>query len=515
VRYAYAFTAALLLGGSSVALVNGTPVTAQTAQNEDHVMRALAPGGAPMSFADLAQQLQPAVVNISTKQTVKVESNPMAGLFGQFFGQRGAQQGQPRTQEAQSLGSGFIISADGYIVTNNHVVAPGNENATVDSITVIMPDRTEYDATLVGRDSDSDIAVLKINAKGALPFVKLGDSTKARVGDWVVAIGNPLGLGGTVTSGIVSALYRNVGQGGVDTGGAYDRFIQTDAAINQGNSGGPLFNLNGEVIGINRAILSPTGGSVGLGFATPSEVAAPIINALKSGEKIERGYLGIQFQPLSEDLAASIAGVPDKNSGAFVQSVVPGAAAAKAGIQPGDVITKINGQDINLDNTLAYVVANIPVGQTVPVEVVRNGQRKRLNVNISQRPSDEELASLAGDDGGDFSEQDDSMAEQAAQADLGIATVELTPTIRRQLRLNADVQGVVVNAVDPNSDAARKGISRGAVILMVGGAAVPNVQAFERAIDVAQRSGKEAVLLRVQPLGGRPPLFVPVRIQDE
>ncbi len=513
-RYAYAFTAALLLGGSSLALVNGTPVTAQTAQNEDHVMRALAPGGAPMSFADLAQQLQPAVVNISTRQTVKVESNPMAGILGQFFGQRsGQQQAQPRTQEAQSLGSGFLISADGYLVTNNHVVAPGNENATVESITVIMPDRTEYPATLVGRDEQSDIAVLKIDAKGPLPFVKLGDSTAARVGDWVLAIGNPLGLGGTVTSGIVSALYRNVGQQGVDTGGAYDRFIQTDASINQGNSGGPLFNLNGEVIGINRAILSPTGGSVGLGFATPSEVAAPIINALKSGKKVEHGYLGIQFQPLTEDLAASIVGIQDKNNGAFVQNVVPGASAANGGVEAGDVIVAIDGKQVTRDNTLAYIVANIPVGNSVPVDVVRDGKRKRLNVTISQRPSNDELASLSGN-GEEFAVQDDSMAQKAVQTDLGIATMELSPNIRRQLRLGADVQGVVVTGVDPNSDAARKGIERGAVILRVDGRGVAAVTAFEDAIGAAQRSGKEAVLLQVQPVGGQP-VFVPVRIKSE
>ncbi len=513
-RYAYAFTAALLLGGSSIALVNGTPVTAQTAQNEDHVMRALAPAGAPVTFADLAAQVSPAVVNISTKQTVKVEGNPMAGLFGQFFGQRGGQQAQPSTQEAQSLGSGFLVSSDGYIVTNNHVVAPGNERATVDSITVIMPDRTEYPATLVGRDEASDIAVLKIDAKNALPFVKLGDSTKARVGDWVMAIGNPLGLGGTVTSGIVSALYRNVGQGGVDTGGAYDRFIQTDAAINQGNSGGPMFNLSGEVIGINRAILSPTGGSVGLGFATPSEVAAPIINALKTGKTVEHGYLGIQFQPLSDDLAASIPGIADKNSGAFVQSVVPGASAEKGGVEAGDVITKINNQAVTRDNTLAYIVANITVGDTVPVEVVRDGKRQRLNVTISQRPSEEELANLSG--GGDeFPEQDDSMAQEAAQTDLGISALDLTPNLRRQLRLGADVQGVVVNAVDPNSDAARKGIERGLVILTVDGRAVTSVGAFESAISAAQRSNKEAVLLRVQAPGGQQSRFIPVRIKGE
>ena len=324
-----------------------------------------------------------------------------------------------------------------------------------------------------------------------------------------------LGLGGTVTSGIVSALYRNVGQGGVDTGGAYDRFIQTDAAINQGNSGGPMFNLNGEVIGINRAILSPTGGSVGLGFATPSEVAAPIIAQLKEGKEVEHGYLGIQFQPLSEDFAASIRGIDNKNEGAFVQSVVPGASADKGGVEAGDVITAINGQQVTRDNTLAYIVANIPVGRTVPVDVIRNGQRKRLNVTISQRPSDEELAKLAGGDEQDFSEPDESINEQAAEADMGIAVLDLTPNLRRQLRLGADTQGVVVNGVDPSSDAARKGIQRGIVILSVDGRPVASAEAFSNAVNAAQRSGKAAVLLRVQAPGGQQPVFIPVRIQGD
>ncbi len=293
-RYAYAITAALLLGGTTLALTTSPSVVAQTAQNEG--MAAAAPRGGPASFADMVQRLQPAVVNISTRQRVPQAANPFSGTpFGDLFGGPGGPGapgapggGAPQTRQAQSLGSGFIISADGYIVTNNHVVAPGARGATVDSITVILPDRTEYDAKLIGTDAASDLAVLKIAPKKPLPFVKFGDSTKARVGDWVLAIGNPFGLGSTVTAGIISALHRNTGNGA-------DRFIQTDASINQGNSGGPMFDMNGNVIGINSQILSPTGGNVGIGFAIPSEQATSVIDTLKSGGTVKRGYLGIQI----------------------------------------------------------------------------------------------------------------------------------------------------------------------------------------------------------------------------
>ena len=271
VRYAYAITGALLLSGAAAAMTLDAPLAGQVAQNEPGTIAAAAPkAGAPMSFADMVARLQPAVVNISTTQRVTVQqpTNPFSGtpfgdLFGQFNGGDQGGSGQPITREAQSLGSGFIISPDGYVVTNNHVIAAGAKGATVESIKVTLPDRKEYTAKLIGRDPASDLALLKIEASG-LPFVKFGDSARARVGDWVVAIGNPFGLGSTVTAGIVSALHRVTGQGG-----AYDRFIQTDASINQGNSGGPMFDLSGNVIGINSQILSPTGGNVGIWLRHP------------------------------------------------------------------------------------------------------------------------------------------------------------------------------------------------------------------------------------------------------
>ena len=249
-KYAYGLTSALLLSGAAFSLITGQAVGAQVAQNDASQMARIVPrAGAPESFADLTAQLQPAVVNISTRQRIEVSGNPFAGTpFADLFGGRGQAQ-QPQTREAQSLGSGFIISADGYVVTNNHVIAPGGRGR-VEQITVTMPDGTEYDATLVGADAQSDLAVLKISRGEPFPFVQFGESGSARVGDWVIAIGNPFGLGGTVTSGIISSVLRTAG------GGAYDRYLQTDASINRGNSGGPLFDMQGKVIGINNAIIS-------------------------------------------------------------------------------------------------------------------------------------------------------------------------------------------------------------------------------------------------------------------
>ncbi|RYD60757.1 MAG: trypsin-like serine protease, partial [Sphingomonadales bacterium] len=291
-RYAYGLTGALLLSGAAATLTTGYVAGAQVAQNDTTQMGRVVPRqGAPESFADLTAQLSPAVVNIATRQRVEVPTqNPFAGTpFEGLFNQRGrqGQQGQPQTQEAQSLGSGFIVSADGFVVTNNHVISSPTGRGTVEEITVTMPDGTEYPAKLVGADAASDLAVLKISTPKPLPFVHFGAANQARVGDWVVAIGNPFGLGGTVTSGIVSSVLRATGQGG-----AYDRYIQTDAAINRGNSGGPLFDMQGNVIGINNAIFSPTGGSVGIGFAIPADIAAPIVEQLKKGNTITRGYLG-------------------------------------------------------------------------------------------------------------------------------------------------------------------------------------------------------------------------------
>ncbi len=508
-RYAYAITSALLLGGTAATLALQSPGTAQTAQNEPGAMLAATPPrpGAPMSFADLAARLQPAVVNISTRQRVQVQTNPFAGTpFGDFFG---GDAGRPVTREAQSLGSGFIISADGYIVTNNHVISadrrPG-ARAVVSQITVTLPDRTEYQAKVVGRDPASDLAVLKIEPKQSLPFVRFGDSSRARVGDWVIAVGNPFGLGGTLTAGVVSALHRVTGQGG-----AYDRYIQTDASINQGNSGGPMFDINGNVIGINTMIFSPTGGNVGIGFAIPAEQAWPIVQTLMKGNSVERGYLGVGIQPLDEGIADSL-GLP-KNRGELIARVEPGEAADKAGIRQGDIVVKVGGRDVTPDQTLSFLVANQPVGSRVPIEVIREGRRMTMTAVIGKRPSEEQIAALGTGEPGMAEPEDEQTSQQAARESLGLALQPLTPDIARQLRLQASVRGVVIGAVDPSSDAAQKGLQRGDVILSVNYRAVTSPAEIASAASTARSAGRSNVLLQVQ-RGNTPARYIAVRLKQ-
>jgi serine protease Do len=503
VRYAYGITSALLAGGAAISLLTGVPAGAQTAQNDDARMAGITPrAGAPASFADLTEQLQPAVVNISTRQRIEVQSNPFAGTpFADLFGRRG--QAQPQTREAQSLGSGFIISADGYVVTNNHVIT-AEGRGTVEEITVTMPDGTEYPAELIGADAASDLAVLKIERGSDFPFVHFGDSSQARVGDWVIAIGNPFGLGGTVTSGIVSSVLRNTG------GGAYDRYIQTDASINRGNSGGPLFDMQGNVIGINNAIFSPSGGSVGIGFAIPAETAEPIVRQLIAGEEIQRGYLGVRIQPVTEDLADSL-GI-DERRGEFIQSVEPGEPAARAGLEAGDVVLSVNNKAVTPDQTLSFLVANIAPGTTIPLEIVRDGQRRTLNVTVGKRPSEEQLRQSMFDPDADQMDNPTPGGSDMLADTLGIQAIELTPQIARQLGVGTDTQGVVVAAVDPNSDAARKDIQRGDIILSANYEQTASIAALEGVVSNVAEDGRNAVLLRTQRRGA-PPIYKPVRIR--
>ncbi|MEY2928213.1 MAG: hypothetical protein RL367_2690, partial [Pseudomonadota bacterium] len=506
-KYAYSITAALLLGGTAATLAFQAPGSAQTAQNEPGAIAvASSPRpGAPMSFADLAARLQPAVVNISTTQRVQVQQqqNPFAGTpFGDMFGGDdgpfggggGANGGKPITREAQSLGSGFIISADGYIVTNNHVISAEQGQGTkavVESIKVTLPDHRDYKATLVGRDVASDLAVLKIDATG-LPFVKFGDSQSARVGDWVVAIGNPFGLDSTVTAGIVSALHRNIGSG------PYDRYIQTDASINRGNSGGPMFDLSGNVIGINTAIFSPTGGNVGIGFAIPAEQARPIVETLRGGGKIKRGYLGVGIQPLDEGTADAL-GLP-KNQGELISRVEPNEPAARAGIKQGDVITRVNGRDVTPEQTLSFIVGGLPIGTRVPIELLRDGKKQTVTAMVGERPSEEKLASLGT---GEPNLDGDGKAvpgkgADAARESLGLATLALTPEISRQLGLRDGVKGVVVGAVDPSSDAAAKGLQRGDIILSANQHPTISPTELAAVADAARKAGRANVLIQLQ-----------------
>jgi serine protease Do len=511
VRYVYGLTSALLVGGASISLITGSPLGAQVAQNDGAVMDRVVPvAGAPASFADLTAQLQPAVVNIATRQRVEVANNPFAGTpFAELFNRRGGGGeggGQPQTREAQSLGSGFIISADGYVVTNNHVISPPDSRAKLESITITLPDGTEYEADLVGADVASDLAVLKIRANRTFPFVRFGDSSAARVGDWVVAIGNPFGLGGTVTSGIISAVYRNTGQGG-----PYDRFLQTDASINRGNSGGPLFDMRGNVIGINNAIFSPSGGSVGIGFAIPAEIAAPIVEKLRDGQEIQRGYLGVRLQPVDEDLALSL-GLP-KRRGELAQTVEENSPAAKAGLRAGDILTKVNGKDVTADQTVSFLVANLQPGTTVPVEVLREGSRANINVTLGKRPSEAELQAQAQTFDPDAEEpMEPGTSDSTIEQKLGMQVTPMTAAIARSLGVPADTKGVVIAAVDPNSDAARKGLRRGDIILSANYQPTATVEELLAQITAATTEKREALLLRIQ-RRTQPPAFVAVRIR--
>jgi len=515
VRYAYGVAAALLIGGSAFSIATG-PVGAQVAQNAPVQMAPRA--GAPGSFADLTARLQPAVVNISTKQRVPVRAqgtDPLEELFRRFGaptpdqgqgqghdqGQGQGGSGQGRTRETGSLGSGFIISADGYIVTNNHLIQGASGTGTVDQVTVTLPDRREFPARIIGRDQPSDLALLKIEGRN-LPYVNWGDSTRARVGDWVIAIGNPYGLGGTVTAGIVSALHR-----GITGVGAYDRYIQTDASINMGNSGGPMFDMAGNVIGVNSALISPTGTNVGIGLAIPAELARPVIDSLRRGQAPQRGYLGVGLQALDETIAQSL-GLP-KDRGEIVRSIVPGGAAARAGLQQGDVVLSVNGRAVTPDETVSYLIANTSVGSRVPVEIVRGGRRQTVQVTVAQRPSEEELAKQVGGGGNAFPENDNGGTTAPAPANqvLGLSLQPLTSDIARAVNLPATARGVIVGRVDPNSDAAEKGFQRGDLIISVNQQPVTSPAQVVAAVDAARRAGRPSVLLLVK-RGQAPEFFL-------
>jgi serine protease Do len=465
-----------------------------------------------MSFADLVAKLQPAVVNISTKQRipVKAQTDPFEEFFRRFDpsiggqqGQQGQQgQGQQRTREAGSLGSGFLVSPDGYIVTNNHLIQGLTGTGTVDTVTVTTTDRKEYTARIVGRDETSDLALLKIDATN-LPFVQWGDSTKARVGDWVIAIGDPYGVGSTVTAGIISALHR-----GITGSGAYDRYIQTDAAINMGNSGGPMFDLNGNVIGINSALISPTGASVGIGLAIPAEAAKPVIDALMKGQRPSRGYLGVGLQPLDETRAPAL-GLP-KDSGEIVRTVVAGGPGDRGGLQQGDVIVGVNGHAVTPDQTVSFLIANTPAGSRVPLEIVRNGRRQTVTVQVGQRPPEDEVAQQGGygsTPGGTTNEQP-AVAPQKA---LGLSLTPLTADLARAANLPAGSRGVIVTGVDPNSDAADDGFQRGDLIISVNNQPVSTPAQVVAAVDAARKAGRSSVLLLVK-RGNTPEQFVGVDI---
>ncbi len=446
---------------------------------------------APESFADLAEKVSPAVVNITTStlvasgtgaQPMVPEGSPFEEFFRDFLDRR--DQGQPRQRRAQALGSGFVISEDGFIVTNNHVIDGADE------ISVEFPDGKVLEAEVIGTDAEVDIAVLKVEADAPLPFVSFGDSDTARVGDWVLAVGNPLGQGFSVSAGIVSARSRELS-------GAYDDFIQTDAAINRGNSGGPLFNMDGEVIGVNTAILSPNGGSIGIGFSMASNVVIRVVEQLREFGETRRGWLGVRIQDVTEEIADAMG--LETARGALVTDV-PEGPAREAGIEAGDLIIGFDGQEVADTRALVRIVGYTDVGKTVRVVVLRDGEQKSIEVTLGRR--EDAVAAESGGAGPQAPEPQELM---------GLELSELTDDIRDQLDLGADARGLLVMAVDPESEAARKGLEPGDLIVEAGQEQVETIAQMQARIAAAKEAGRRSILLLVR-RGGNP-RFVALTLQ--
>jgi serine protease Do len=445
----------------------------------------------PASFADLAERLSPAVVNISTQQQVGEAGpempqlppgSPFEDMFRDFF-----ERNQRGPRQVSSLGSGFVIDPSGYIVTNNHVI----ENA--DEIVANFSDGTQLEATLIGRDPKTDIAVLKVEPEKPLVNVDLGDSDAIRVGDWVLAIGNPFGLGGSVSAGIVSARNRDI------NAGPYDDFIQTDAAINRGNSGGPLFNMAGQVIGVNTAIISPSGGSIGIGFSVPSNLVKGVVEQLRQYGETRRGWLGVRIQTVTPDIAEGLG--LDHTSGALVADVTAGGPAADAGIEAGDVILRFNGRDINEMRDLPRIVADTAVGAKVDVDLWRRGEKRTVAVELG-RLEEGELVVAA---------QEGKPAQPALA--LGMTLSPLTQENRAELGIADDVTGVLVTAVDTDGPSAQKGVRPGDVIVEVAQQAVSAPQDVLSLIEKARQDDRATVLLLVRSAGELRFIALPLKEQ--
>ena len=437
--------------------------------------------GAPESFADLAEELSPSVVNITTSTTIAgvtdqarpqiPEGSPFEDLFRDFF--NNGEGGQARPRRSSALGSGFVISSDGYIVTNNHVIDKADE------IVIEFFDGKELVAKLVGRDPKTDIAVLKVEASEPLPFVGFGDSDIARVGDWVMAIGNPLGQGFSVSAGIISARNRTL------RSGPYDDFIQTDAAINRGNSGGPLFNMSGEVIGVNTAIISPNGGSIGLGFSMSSRVVGRVVKQLKEYGETRRGWLGVQIQDIDSDMAEALG--LDKVSGALV-SGVPEGPGADAGIQSGDVIISFDGVEVEDTRGLVTAVGNADVGKVVRVIIFRDGKTKTIKVTLGRREAAEKEKLVP------VTKAPEKIKETEK---FGMKLLTINSESRIKLNLPEDLEGVAVLDVSDTSDAFEKGIRAGDVIVEAGRTKIADVNDISKIFEDAIEAGRKSILLLV------------------
>lgn len=459
------------------------------------------PAGAPMSFADLIEHVSPAVVSIETTGKLKVDPSSFPNLPGfSFPGQEGG--AQPKEQEVRGAGSGFFISADGYIVTNNHVIDGA------DDITVKLTNNKELKAKVVGRDVATDLAVLKVDGND-FPFVRFELDHKPRVGDWVIAMGNPFDFSNTATAGIVSAFGRDLRDpnGGAD----YVDYMQIDAAINRGNSGGPTFDMYGKVIGINTAIVTPSGGSAGVGFAIPSDVAAKITSQLMKGEVIQRGYVGITITGVDKDTAEAL-GITDLG-GAYVTDVTKGGPADKAGMQPGDIVKTVNGVEVKNQTDLTRRIAEVQVGEKVNLGVWRAGKMVNLSVTAALRPSEDQLSNLLnGKDKGN-----DSSAPNTANGGapvIGLSVKPLTPDTRRTYGLDANVKGVVITDVDDNSDVGQKGVKPGDVIVQANGQSVSSAADLAQIVADLKKAGRPSILLLISRDGRNVPLPVSLKPED-
>ncbi|EXJ15518.1 DegQ family serine endoprotease [Imhoffiella purpurea] len=473
-------TKTVVASAVALALVAGGGVMARA---ENPPVSALPAAGQPMalpSFADVAERVSPAVVNV--KVTSEIGGSPMVRgfrgmpdnmpvpeFFKRYFGE--LPQGTPHRVQGQ--GSGFLVDPDGYIVTNNHVIDGATE------VTVVLNDGSSHSAKIVGHDDKTDLALLKIETDRPLAYVELGDSTKARVGDWVLAVGNPFGLGGSVNAGIISARGRDIHSG------PYDDYLQIDAAINRGNSGGPLFDTSGRVIGVNTAIYSPTGGNVGIGFAIPAETVSRVVADLRADGHVERGWLGIRIQPVTEDLAAGLG--LGAARGVLVADVVPGGPASATDLRAGDVILSANGERIENYKDLPRLVADLKSGSRMRLEVIRDGKPRHLEVEVGAMPDEDRIASASRSDG-----------QSEGNPHLGLYLAPLTPELRMRRGLDAGSEGVFVAQVEPGSPAAEAGIEPGSLISMVGADPVSSPEQIQSAVRRASAEKQRAVIMRVE-----------------
>ena len=461
------------------------------------------PAGAPISFADMIERVSPAVVSIETKGKMKVPTG-VPNLPGFDFPGGGDDDGNgdggaTKEQEVRGAGSGFFISADGYVVTNNHVI----EGAT--DIEIVLTNDKHLKATIVGRDVATDLAVLKVEGHD-FPFVRFELEHKPRVGDWVVAMGNPFNFSNTATAGIVSAYGRDLKDSGAD----YVDYLQIDAAINRGNSGGPTFDLYGRVIGVNTAIVTPSGANAGVGFAIPSDVASRITTQLMKGVKIERGYIGVSITPVTDDNAEAL-GITD-TTGAYIAETTKGGPADKAGIQLGDIVKTVNGGDVKSPTDLTRRIADVKVGEKVTLGVLRAGKMVNLTVTAALRPGEDELAK--GLNGGNSNDDDNGPSGSASGTPpvVGLSVKPLTPDSRKAFGIGNDVNGLVITNVDSNSDGGQKGLKPGDVIVLADQRPITSQADFAKVVAELKKAGRPSILILVNRDGRNIPL--PLSLKD-